>query len=70
MNSTDPNLDHHDLFAVDLNVPNCPKTLGGRLVEAADASTQFPIAVEDTLEPPKNLKILLVKHENYRGLTL
>jgi hypothetical protein len=32
--------------------------LGGKLVEAADASTQFPTAVEDTLEPPKNLKVL------------
>ncbi len=35
----------------------------GKLVDSADASTQFLTAVEDALEPPKNLKVFLAKRE-------
>ncbi len=43
LNGTDPNLDP---FAVDLSYPSGPKHLGGRLVDTADTSTQFPTAVD------------------------
>ena len=48
---------------MDLSVPSGPKTLGGKLVEGADASTQFPSPVEDALERPANLKFKLVRRE-------
>ncbi len=48
---------------MDLRVPSGPKTLGGKLVEGADTSTQFPSSVEDALERPANLKFKLVNRE-------
>ncbi len=59
MNGTDPNL---DLFALDLSNPSCPKQVG-KLIAAADSSSQFPTAVEETLEPHKNLKVFLAQCE-------